>query len=113
MFSGDILVMPIDKNIIMCKNGDNGALQLYTDGGYVSGMSTGGVLRPAKRSFRRRDLPAVKGKEENKRVSLSISRETKVMLDSVKHPGQSYNGLLQELVTSWKKQREMEGKGVS
>jgi len=55
----------------------------------------------------------VKGKEENKRVSLSISRETKVMLDSVKHPGQSYNGLLQELVTSWKKQREMEGKGVS
>ena len=42
--------------------------------------------------------------EKKKRVTLSISRETKVMLDSVKHPGQSYNGLLQELVTSWKKQ---------
>jgi len=47
--------------------------------------------------------------KDKKRVSLSISRETKAMLDSVKHPGQSYNGLLQELVTSWKKQRE--GKG--
>ena len=42
--------------------------------------------------------------EKKKRVTLSISRETKAMLDSVKHPGQSYNGLLQELVTSWKKQ---------
>lgn len=47
--------------------------------------------------------------KEKKRVTLSISRETKAVLDSVKHPGQSYNGLLQELVTSWKKQRE--GKG--
>ncbi|MBA7656651.1 hypothetical protein ES703_64578 [subsurface metagenome] len=46
-------------------------------------------------------MPAVKGKE-SKRVSLSISRETKAMLDLVKHTGQSYNGLLQELVTSWK-----------
>ena len=41
---------------------------------------------------------------EKKRVTLSISRETKALLDSVKHPGQSYNGLLEELVTSWKKQ---------
>lgn len=47
--------------------------------------------------------------KEKKRVTLSISRETKALLDSVKHPGQSYNGLLQELVTSWKKQRG--GKG--
>jgi len=53
----------------------------------------------------------VKGKEENKRVSLSISRETKVMLDSIKHTGQSYNGLLQELVTLWKKQSEVKGGG--
>ena len=51
----------------------------------------------------------MKGKEEKKRVSLSISRETKVMLDSVKHTGQSCNGLLQELVTLWKKQTEVKG----
>ena len=51
--------------------------------------------------------------ESEKRVSLSISRETKAMLDSVKHTGQSYNGLLQELVTFWKKQRETEAKGGS
>ncbi len=50
----------------------------------------------------------MKGKDK-KRVSLSISRETKAMLDSVKHTGQSYNGLVQELVTFWKEQRE--GKG--
>ena len=30
------------------------------------------------------------------------------MLDSVKHMGQSYNGLLQELVTLWKKQKRTE-----
>ena len=52
----------------------------------------------------------MKGKEK-KRVSLSISRETKVMLDSVKYTGQSYNGLLQELVTLWKKQAEVKGGG--
>ena len=51
----------------------------------------------------------MKGKEEKKRVSLSISRETKAMLDSVKHTGQSCNGLLQELVTLWKKQTEVKG----
>lgn len=51
----------------------------------------------------RREVPATKGEE--KRVSLSISTKTKVMLDSVKHPGQSYNGLLQELVTLHKEQR--------
>jgi len=50
-------------------------------------------------------------RKSTKRVSLSISRETKAMLDSVKHTGQSYNGLLQELVIFWKKQRETEAKG--
>ncbi len=40
----------------------------------------------------------MKGKDK-KRLSLSISREAKAMLDSVKHTGQSYNGLL---VTFWK-----------
>ncbi len=46
--------------------------------------------------------------KDRKRVSLSISREKKAMLDSVKHPGQSYNGLLQELVTLWEEQRRRE-----
>jgi len=50
-----------------------------------------------------------KDKRKN-RVSLSISSETKRMLDSVKHVGQSYNGLLQELVTLWKKQKGAEVK---
>ena len=49
--------------------------------------------------------------KDRKRVSLSISRETKTMLDSVKHPGQSYNGLLEELVTFWKEQRRRQVKG--
>ena len=31
----------------MCKNNDNGALHLYRDEGYVSGMATIGVLRPS------------------------------------------------------------------
>jgi hypothetical protein len=53
----------------------------------------------------------VKGQKGKKRVSLSISSETKAMLDSVRHPGQSYNGLLRELVASSKKRRE--GKDVS
>ena len=52
----------------------------------------------------------MKGKEK-KRVSLSVSRETKAMLDSIKHTGQSYNGLLQELVTLRKKQSEVKGGG--
>ena len=38
------------------------------------------------------------------RVTLSISRETKGLLDSIKHTGQSYNGLIQELVMLWEKQ---------
>jgi len=48
-----------------------------------------------------------------KRVSLSISTETKAMLDSVKHTGQSYNGLLHELVASLNKQKGMEVKSGS
>jgi len=30
----------------MCKNNDNGVMQLYADDGYVSGMATSRVLRP-------------------------------------------------------------------
>ena len=41
------------------------------------------------------------------RESLWVSRETKGDLDSIKHPGQSYNGIIQELIKLWKK---VEGK---
>ena len=34
----------------------------------------------------------------NRRSSISVSRDTKNALDSIKHEGQSYNGLIQELV---------------
>lgn len=36
------------------------------------------------------------------RTSISVSRQTKANLDSIKHAGQSYNGLIQELVKFWK-----------
>lgn len=54
----------------------------------------------------------MKGKGK-KRVSLSISEETKAMLDLIKHIGQSYNGLLHELVAFWNKQRGTEAKSGS
>lgn len=53
------------------------------------------------------------GDRDKKRISLSISTETKAMLNSVRHPGQSYSGLIQELVTFWKKQKGTEAKGDS
>jgi len=43
--------------------------------------------------------------KERNRVSLSISKETKGLLDLIKHTGQSYNGLIQELVELWKKEK--------
>lgn len=48
-----------------------------------------------------------------KRVSVSISMETKAMLDSIKHTGQSYNGLLQELANFWNKRAGTEVKSGS
>jgi len=45
-----------------------------------------------------------------KRASISISKETKGFLDSIKRPGQSYDGVIRELVISWKKKQEVEGK---
>lgn len=48
--------------------------------------------------------------ETRKRASVSISRETKGFLDSIKRPGQSYDGVIQELVMRWKKNQVVEGK---
>lgn len=47
--------------------------------------------------------------KKKNRASLSISKETKGLLDSIKHTGQSYNGLIQELVMLWKKEHGVKG----
>ncbi len=39
------------------------------------------------------------------RSSISITSQTKQGLDSIKHVGQSYDGLLQEMLTCWKENR--------
>lgn len=36
-----------------------------------------------------------------KGLTVSVSRETKDLLDSIRHPGQSYDDLIQELVKFW------------
>jgi len=38
-----------------------------------------------------------------KRLIVNVSAETKGLLDSIKRPGQSYDGLIQELVEFWKR----------
>ena len=48
--------------------------------------------------------------KSKKRVTVSISRETKEVLDSIKRPGQSYDGVIRELVNCWKKKQEAEEK---
>ena len=45
-----------------------------------------------------------------KRVSVSVSQETKGLLDSIKHRGQSYDGLLHELAARWQRAKEEEVK---
>jgi hypothetical protein len=45
-----------------------------------------------------------------RRVSVSVSQETKGLLDSIKHRGQSYDGLLHELAMRWQKAKEIEVK---
>lgn len=44
----------------------------------------------------------VKGKN---RAAVSIAKETKELLDSIKRPGQSYDGVIRELVMCWKKKK--------
>jgi len=39
--------------------------------------------------------------KKKKRCIISILPSTKKALDSLKHPGQSYNGKIQELITCW------------
>ncbi|MFC2008222.1 hypothetical protein ACFLT0_00835 [Chloroflexota bacterium] len=49
----------------------------------------------------------------SKRASVSVAKETKGFLDSIKRPGQSYDGVIRELVMSWKTTREAEGQSDS
>ncbi len=44
--------------------------------------------------------------KNKRRVTVSISGETKEQLDSIKHTGQSYEGLIRDLVICW---RRMQG----
>ena len=46
--------------------------------------------------------------KKKNRATVSISKETKGLLDSIKHTGQSYDGLIRELVMYWKKRKEAE-----
>ena len=49
--------------------------------------------------------------KRKRRASLSISKETKGLLDSIKHTGQSYEGLIQELIKLWGKEHGVEESG--
>jgi len=51
--------------------------------------------------------------KSKKRVTVSISKETKEFLDSIKHTGQSYEGLIRELALCWQKKKEMEEKKMT
>ena len=44
--------------------------------------------------------------DESKRTTIAILQRTKDGLDSVKHPGQTYDGVIQELIDLWKKVKE-------
>ena len=48
---------------------------------------------------------------EVKRTTISILRRTKEDLDSIKHTGQSYNGLIQDLIRLWEKEHPPEETG--
>lgn len=46
--------------------------------------------------------------DETKWTTIRVSQQTKDGLDSVKHPGQSYDGLIQELTNFWKRGHAVE-----
>lgn len=43
---------------------------------------------------------------EGKRLTISISRPTKDVLDQIEHPGQSYEGMIHKLIGLWKRNTE-------
>ena len=42
------------------------------------------------------------------RVAVNLSSETKAALDALKHPGQSYNGFMKELIGFWRSEHGIE-----
>ena len=46
--------------------------------------------------------------EAAKRTTISILKPTKDALDSIKHPGQTYDGMIQELIWFWKREHRVE-----
>ena len=48
------------------------------------------------------------GNNKSRWADIAVSRQTKDSLDSVKHPGQSYDGIIRELIDLWKKVKEEE-----
>ena len=43
--------------------------------------------------------------KEVKRPNISLSHQTKNRLDMIKHRGQSYDGLIQDLINSWREKK--------
>ena len=41
------------------------------------------------------------GNQVKRNTTIAISQQTKDALDSIKHPGQSYEGVIQALVEFW------------
>ena len=44
-------------------------------------------------------------KDKPKRLTVSLSQQTKEELDTIKHTGQSYDGLIQELIKLWRREK--------
>ncbi len=51
------------------------------------------------------------GSKKAKRVTISISLKLKDALDSIKHTGQSYDGVIRELFDFWEKEHGVEETG--
>ena len=47
----------------------------------------------------------VAGVSESERTTVIIHRQTKAILDSIKRPGQSYDGVIQDLLEFWKQKK--------
>lgn len=48
-------------------------------------------------------------KDKPKRLTVSLSQQTKEELDTIKHTGQSYDGVTQELIKLWRREKGIEG----
>jgi hypothetical protein len=51
-------------------------------------------------------------KGKKKRATLNVTAETKAVLTSIRRTGQSYNGLIQEMIALWKKENGSKVKRV-